>query len=309
MSKPEVCVVMPVYNAAATLDATIASVLDQSFGAFELIAVDDGSRDESLARLTAQAARDPRIRVVSQKNFGVSATRNRGAELSEAPLIAFIDADDIWRREKLERHVTLHREEPDIAASYARIAFIPEEAKSVDEGKTVSSLCPRSPRLIDVLGENPICTTSNLVVRRDWFVRSGGFDRALSFAEDQDFVARLIVMGGRIEGVNAVLTGYRLSPGGLSMDLGAMHAGWRSVAQRYLEERELAPLEAVYYRYLARRVLRAGGPPLQALRYVFAGLRSDPAAFLSDRRRGLSTLAAALTAPLLPMRLRLRLFA
>jgi glycosyltransferase involved in cell wall biosynthesis len=308
MNTPEVTVVMPVYNAAATLDATIASVLAQTFQQFELIAVDDGSSDESLALLRAHAARDTRIRVEAQKNAGVSAARNRGVELGDAPYVAFIDADDLWRPEKLQIHVARHRGDQSIAASYARIAFIPEESNDLAAAKTVSSLCPWAPGLVDVLGENPVCTTSNLVVRRDWFMRSGGFDRNLSFAEDQEFVARLIAMNGHIEGVDAVLTGYRLSPGGLSMDLSAMHAGWRNVAQRFLAKDELASLEALYYRYLARRVLRAGGSPLRALRYVLSGLRMDPGAFLRDRRRGLFTLAAALAAPFIPARLRLRLF-
>jgi glycosyltransferase involved in cell wall biosynthesis len=309
MTDPEVTVVMPVYNAAGTLDATIASVLAQSFERFELIVVDDGSCDDSLERLQAHAARDPRIRVVSQKNAGVSAARNNGVELGSAPYIAFIDADDLWVPEKLERHIALHHGDRTVVASYARIAFIPEQSNDFGEAKTLSSLCPWSPRLVDVLGENPVCTTSNLVVRRDWFMRSGGFDLGLSFAEDQEFVARLIAMDGRIEGIDAVLTGYRLSPGGLSMDLSAMHAGWRKVAQRFLAKDELASLEALYYRYLARRVLRAGGSPRQALRYVVAGLQMDPRSFLHDRRRGLSTIAAALVAPLIPARLRLRLFA
>ncbi len=308
MIKPEVSIIMPVYNAAATLEATIASVLAQSFGAFELIAVNDGSTDESLSILEAHAAGDPRIRIVSQPNAGLAATRNRGAELGKAPFIAFIDSDDLWRADKLERHMALHRQDASLAASYARVAFIPQEAKGLDEATTLSSLGPKSPRLVDVLGENPICTPSNLVMRRDWYDRLGGFDRSLRRVEDQELLARLIAMGGRIEGIDAVLTGYRLSPGGLSMDLSAMHTTWREVALRFLAEKDLAPLEGLYYRYLARRVLRAGGPPTQALRYVIAGLRIDPAVFLRDRR-GLSTLAAALAAPFIPSRLRLRFFA
>jgi glycosyltransferase involved in cell wall biosynthesis len=293
MSKPEVTVVMPVYNAAATLDATVASVVEQSFQRFELIAVDDGSGDESLSLLRAHAARDPRIRVLSQANAGASAARNRGVESGCAPFVAFIDADDIWHCEKLERHIALHRADASIAASYARIGFISRKAKSIAEAATLSRLCPWSLRLADVLGENPVCTTSNLVLSRDWFLRGGGFDPSLSFAEDQEFVARLAAMGGRIEGIDAVLTGYRLSPGGLSMDLAAMHAGWRSIAQRFLKKADLAPLEASYCHYLARRALRSGGAPLRALGYVYAGLRKDARAFLRDRRRAVHPPALA----------------
>ncbi|MFM9853675.1 MAG: glycosyltransferase family 2 protein, partial [Sphingomonadaceae bacterium] len=121
---PIVAVVMPVCNASATLEATIQSVLAQSFDQFELIIVDDGSTDDSLARALALAASDTRVRLISRTNGGVSSARNLGASLGKAPLLAFIDADDLWDRCKLAKHVTLHSENPQLAASYARIAFI-----------------------------------------------------------------------------------------------------------------------------------------------------------------------------------------
>ncbi|MGQ4827457.1 glycosyltransferase family 2 protein, partial [Enterococcus faecalis] len=105
---PEISVVMPVYNAAATLDATIASVLAQRDVALHLVVIDDGSSDDSLARLHAAALRDPRIRVVARANGGVSSARNLGVELAMAPLVAFIDADGLWAEDKLSAHVALH---------------------------------------------------------------------------------------------------------------------------------------------------------------------------------------------------------
>ena len=306
---PEIAVVMPVYNAAATLEATVNSVLAQSFGWFELIAVDDGSKDDSLARLRELASRDSRIKVIARANGGVSSARNLGVNAASAPLIAFLDADDLWHVDKLAQHVARHRAEPDLAASYARIAFIAEDAIGLDGAKTLSSLCPHTPRLMDVLGENPVCTSSNFVVRRDNFLASGGFDEQLSFAEDQEFAARLIARGDRLDGIDAVLTGYRFSPDGLSMDLDKMHAGWRRVAKRYLADAESDSLEALYCRYLARRVLRAGGRPAQALHYVIKGLKLNASSFLAEPRRGIGTIVAVMIAPLLPTKMRLRLFA
>jgi len=306
---PRVSVVMPLYNAASTLEATIASVLAQSFEWFELIIVDDGSSDDSLKLARALAATDQRLRVVSRSNGGVSSARNLGASLGTAPLIAFIDADDLWHRDKLSHHVAMHRGMPTCAASYARIAFIDEDAAALDGAKTHSSLCPRKPQLHDVLGENPVCTASNFVVRRDWFEAAGGFNETLSFAEDQDLVARIVCVGGEVAGIDAVLVGYRFSPQGLSMDLDRMHEGWRRVAIQFLDPAALAALDALYCRYLARRVLRAGGRPALALRYAVSGLRLDAAAFLRDRRRGFATLLGAVAAPLMPSAWRLRLFA
>jgi len=306
---PVVTVVMPVFNAASTLEATIRSILAQSFDRFELVIIDDGSTDESLNRAMAFAEADPRVRLISRANGGVSSARNLGASLGKAPLLAFIDADDLWDHGKLEQHVALHSAEPGLAASYARIAFIAPQAVGLAGAHTVSSLCPHMPGLLDVLGDNPVCTTSNFVVRRDWFNMLGGFNEALSYAEDQDLVARLVNALGQLGGIDAILTGYRFSPDGLSMDLERMYAGWRTVALQFLSPTQLRPLEALYCRYMARRVLRAAGSPTQSLKFALSGLRLDAATFLQDRKRGLGTLIAALIAPLVPVLLRQRMFA
>ncbi len=309
MTHPAISVVMPVYNAAATLDQTLASLFHQNFRAFEIVIIDDGSTDDSFSRLLAHAARDERIRLIGRSNGGVSSARNLGVDLSKAPLIAFIDADDIWAPDKLARHLTLHHASPELAASYAKIGFLPQKAETLDACRTTSSLGRQSLALIDVLGENPVCTMSNLMVTRDWFVRAGGLDISLSHAEDQDFLARLLALGAQIDGIDAVLVGYRFSPDGLSMDLDRMRAGWQRVAQRHLDGPALAALEALYARYLARRTLRSGGSASKALSYAISGLRSDATTFLEDRRRGVGTLAGVLLAPFLPRAVRRQIFA
>ena len=88
-----------------------------------------------------------------------------------------------------------------------------------------------------------------------------------------------------------------------------MKAGWKKVAQDHISGPELAALEALYGRYLARRTLRSGGSPRQALSYALDALRLDAATFLEDRRRGLGTLAGVLIAPFLPKSLRRQIFA
>lgn len=309
MNAPDFTVVLPVYNAAATLEATVASVLAQTCTSFELIAIDDGSNDDSLARLLALAASDERMRVISVKNGGVSAARNIGIDLAKAPLVAFIDADDLWDPGKLARHAEFHRADPAAAASYARIAFIAQDATDLAGARTFSSLGSRKIKLADVLGENPVCTTSNLVVRRNWFEVAGGFDASLSFAEDQELVARLVARGGHLAGIDAVLTGYRFSPDGLSANFDRMHEGWRAVALRYLDDASVTSLDALYCRYLSRRVLRSAARPSLALKYALRGLQLDARTFLRERRRGVSTLLGAITAPILPRLIRQRVFA
>lgn len=98
MSKPTLCVIVPVYKAAATLDRCVASVLAQQVaGGLHCILVDDGSPDESGDLCDAWASRDPRVTVLHQENRGVSAARNAGLTAADSEYLVFLDADDALR--------------------------------------------------------------------------------------------------------------------------------------------------------------------------------------------------------------------
>lgn len=110
---PAISVVMPLYNKAAQVLATVASVTAQTVSNWELVVVDDGSTDNGPALVRALA--DPRIRLVSQPNAGVSAARNLGIELASADLIAFLDADDLWLPEFLTTILALQTDYPEVS--------------------------------------------------------------------------------------------------------------------------------------------------------------------------------------------------
>lgn len=93
-------VVIPLYNKAQSITATLNSVLAQSFEDFEIILVNDGSTDDSLT--VAKKIRDPRIRIIEKENGGVSSARNRGIREAKYGWIAFLDGDDLWRQDHLE---------------------------------------------------------------------------------------------------------------------------------------------------------------------------------------------------------------
>ena len=89
-----ITVVIPLYNKARHIKRAMQSVLDQTFRDIEVIIVDDGSTDASV--LEVKTICDPRIRLITQENKGSSAARNRGIIEASNPIIAFLDADDIW---------------------------------------------------------------------------------------------------------------------------------------------------------------------------------------------------------------------
>src|SRR5690606_34102704 len=99
-----VSIVIPVYNAEKYLEQTLASIYAQTYPHTEIIAVDDGSSDRSVEILRQHA---PRVRLVTQANAGAAAARNRGVREARGKWIAFLDADDLWTPDKLEKQLQL----------------------------------------------------------------------------------------------------------------------------------------------------------------------------------------------------------
>ena len=300
-------VVVPIFNAATTIEAAVASVLGQIERSFEILLIDDGSSDDSLKVAISLSKADERIRVIATSNSGASATRNLGILLSKGEYIAFLDADDIWAPKKLETHLRHHRARREICASYARISFLGSNAGS--GGRTTSSIVRGTLPLAELIGENPVCTMSNFVMARQYMELFGPFREEMSHAEDQEWLLRAVSQGALIHGIDETLVGYRLSPEGLSTDLEAMYKGWLSVALRYREHIPIRSAQAVYFRYLARRALRLGAPPGTAIRFACKGMKCDRAAFLKDTKRGWLTLVSVFAAPMLPRAARLWAFA
>src|SRR4029450_5225599 len=95
---PKVSVIIPTYNGAGFIGETIDSVLEQTYQDFELIVVDDGSTDETHKVLNSYG---DKLKICSQANRGVTAARNAGIQAASGELIAFLDHDDLWEKEKL----------------------------------------------------------------------------------------------------------------------------------------------------------------------------------------------------------------
>lgn len=176
---PIVSIVMPCHNAATHLPDSVGSVLAQSVGDWELIAVDDGSSDGTLAWLHAQT--DARIRPLTQPNQGVSAARNAGLAKAHGLYVVFLDADDTWAPTFLEKMLAALQSRPDAVLAYCGWQnfnlpggrgepFVPPDYENDAKAETLFSGC-----------RWPIHAA---LVRRAAVLAANGFDTALKNAED-----------------------------------------------------------------------------------------------------------------------------
>jgi len=127
---PEVSVIIPTYNRESMVVEAVESVLAQSMTDFELIVINDGSTDETEERLSAYGSR---LKNYQQENAGVSAARNRGIKFSTAPLIAFLDSDDLWLPSKLQVQHKYMTENPKIHICQTEDSHLPDRRDLVEK--------------------------------------------------------------------------------------------------------------------------------------------------------------------------------
>ena len=207
-SAASVCVVIPAYNAARYLDEAARSVLAQTHRALELLIVDDGSADDTLA--VARAIDDSRVRTLTRPNGGRARARNVGA-LAAGPstYIAFLDADDVWDEHKLEQQVAWLDAHPDAVGVGSRMRYVSSSGRML--GQTGQAIDDAAHALVTRAELAPFPVSSCLVVRRAAFDAIGGFDPVLREAEDLEFMAQL-ARRGRVGCVPEVLGSYRIHP-------------------------------------------------------------------------------------------------
>ena len=230
---PVVSVVTATYNCARFLARAVDSVLAQTLREVELIVVDDGSTDATPA-IMRRYRDDPRVCHSRQENRGPAAARNSGIRRARAPLVAFLDADDVWLPEKLERQVPRFAADPNVAVVYARRLRIDEEGCPLSAEQP--SLC-RGDVLRPLFLKNFICLSS-AVVRREALDWSGLFDERIlrPSCEDYDLWLRL-ARDYRFDYVDEPLVLYRTA---CALDASRAEARLRTamaVMSRFLDDK------------------------------------------------------------------------
>jgi glycosyltransferase involved in cell wall biosynthesis len=237
-------VVVPAYNASKTIGATIRSVLVQSERDFELVVVDDSSTDDTVAKVQP-FLEDPRVRlVVRSTNAGVSAARNTAIAESSAPIVAFLDSDDLWLPHYLERMGGALAARPDAALAYTEAWMLDTRTGQFHRKTTSVDLQPgpKEPPLeqealvVALLRSNFVFCSA--AVRREVLDEVGTFDETMAAAEDYDLWMRLALRGLRMVRVREPLVVYRRSPGTLSSDSVRLETNRKEVFRRVAESPE-----------------------------------------------------------------------
>lgn len=206
MSEPAISVIVPARDLRNFIGEALASIQAQSRPVQEILVIDDDSRDGTAGLVRDMAARDSRLRILSGDGRGAAAARNLGLRAARGDIIAFLDGDDIWPRDKIARQM--------------------ERLAAGDRPDIVSGLVQRF-RAFDASAhgpadaEGPALPTASLAAclfRREVFQRIGLLDESLLWSDDHDFMLRAREAGLRIVIMRQIALYYRRRAGSLSQD-------------------------------------------------------------------------------------------
>lgn len=212
------------YNVARFVREAADSVLSQSWCDLELIAIDDGCTDATVREM--QQIRDPRVVLLRQQNRGPAASRNTGLGCARGRFIAFVDGDDMWLPDKLQREVAYLEAHPEVDLVFSAMRLVDESGR--DTGRTVRKWSGVL-TLRDLLIENLI-GTSTVVMRAEAVRQTGWFDETLPGASDYDYWLRIALLrAGNTHGLPQVTALYRRRSGQVSSDWKQQMEAWAKI--------------------------------------------------------------------------------
>lgn len=210
VKKPIVSVIIPTYNGSLFIDETLTSVLAQSMPDLEIIVVDDASTDNTLKIIQERASLDERIRCFVQKKGGVSCARNKGIKEARGEYIAFIDHDDLWTVQKLEKQLEVFKKDSRLGLVFSREMIITMDGKPIEISSGFARL-QRGYIFKDLFCEHFISPSTVLIKREvfqtleEWFVES------MEMAEEVDLFLR-ISYSWKIDYCDEILAKWRAHP-------------------------------------------------------------------------------------------------
>lgn len=285
MSGLQVSVITTAFNVGPFIGETIRSVLAQSVPDFELLVIDDSSTDETLAQVAKFD--DPRIRVFQCSHRGAAGAANYGLAQARGNFVAFLDGDDLWKPQNLERQLDVMQAHPECEMTFGLSRMVDEAGD--DLGPT-SRVAHGSLGEADLVVENFCSNGSAVMLRRSAVDRVGGFSTEVGSCCDYDYWLRVAHGRGRnVRCVPEVLVLYRRRGGQISGRWRRMAASWQLVLQRTAERAPEVVASAGragtmnmmrYFSYLALEAGELGS----ACKLLGQGFGYAPARFLLDRR-------------------------
>jgi GT2 family glycosyltransferase len=273
-------VVIAAYEAASTLEETIRSVLAQTRQDFEVIVVDDGSRDTTSAVAEAIAAEDDRVKLYRQANAGPSAARNLGISAGESEHVSMLDSDDLWLPDYLAEMGRALELNPQASLAYTDAWVFDEASGRFHKATAMARQHPPTEALSHeqfverLMRDNFIY--SSVTVRRSALEEVGGFDPGMSYAEDYELWLRMVISGFEAVRVADHLAVKRDRPDSRTFDQAARGADamvFRAVLARHpasAKVRALAQARLDETQQLDERRSRPMGRFLTAARDVVA---------------------------------------
>lgn len=213
MTAPLVSVLLPAFDAEATLASALFSIARQTLRDFECVVVDDGSRDRTAAIARAFAARDPRFSTTSIEHAGVVGALTHGLARCRGRYVARMDADDLSHKRRLEQQIALLEEHPELAGAGSHVWMFPRRtltAGLASHERWLNSLSDPASVARDAFVESPIVHPT-LCIRREVLAAHGYRDAG--WPQDYDLVLRLLASGARLAVVPQKLLGWRDGPG------------------------------------------------------------------------------------------------
>jgi glycosyltransferase involved in cell wall biosynthesis len=276
-----VSAVIPVKNRPALIIQAIGSCLAQTRPPDEIVVVDDGSEDETPVIVTELQRAESRIKLIRRAvSGGAASARNEGAAAASGTWLAFLDSDDRWHEEKIERQLELAREQPQAPAIFCGIRY---------------AYATRKPRIgipaplvthDDLAASNVLASTSAALVRKDKFDAVMGFDAALPNCEDWDLWLKLARFGP-LPVVQAALVEYTFEADNkLSRDVAKLLRGHEAVFARITSQASGAKrsrLSALHELKRAELHIRVTGEAAKALRHIWSALTTSPSAEVLKR--------------------------
>lgn len=274
---PRVSVIIPAYNAAAYIGKAVDSVLAQTWSDLEILVVDDGSTDDTAQALSVYGAR---VRILRQANAGPAAARNLGLANAMGEYVAFLDADDFWRPQKLQCQVELLDAQASVGFCSTATALVDPQGNPLGNWPCGPADAPM-PDILFMQGTVISGSTSGVLARRRLVMEAGGFDTSLRGFEDPDLWIRLAACT-RYRCIPEVLTVVVRTPLSVSSNMVNMR---RATLASFRKNRNLLPpaKRGGYWRAACARALTdyakttyRGGNRGLALRWTMEALLRSP---------------------------------